>query len=287
MLVALAIAIAPSAALAGKKEDAKAHIAKATRAHKDGQYETARAELEAAYALDPQPDLLYALGQVHAKLGNCGEAITYYKRFAATQTSPQVAQVVDQAIAACKPTSEPAPATPEPASDAPVGERPADEPAPASESSGTSASAPENAPAPVAPARRAPRSPAVTQPSPFSNQSRVPAQRSPWYTDKIGDALVAAGAVAIVIGAIEYRGALSDLDAAEDPATTTNLDRYHELVDSARGKRATSLVLTGVGGGLIAAGIVRFTLRGGKTETRSVGVAPARGGGVVTLQGRF
>ncbi|HEU4727081.1 MAG TPA: hypothetical protein VFT22_04310 [Kofleriaceae bacterium] len=268
-LVAIALASAPAAALAGNKEDAKAHVAKATRAHKDGQYETARVELEAAYALDPQPDLLYALGQVHAKLGDCGEAVTYYKRFAATQTSPQVAQIVDQAIAACKPSSDPAPAAAEPGPEGLAVEHPAENP-------------------PIEPARPAAPPPATRpQPSPFSSAPRAPAPRSPWYTDKIGDALVAAGLIATVIGAVEYRGAVSDLDAAEDPASTTSLDRYHELIDSAREKRATSIVFAGAGGALIAAGIVRYVMHSGKTEARSVGVAPARGGGVVTVLGRF
>jgi len=56
--------VAPASAFAGKKEEAKAHITKATKAHKDGRFEEARVELEAAYALDPNPDLLYAIGQV-------------------------------------------------------------------------------------------------------------------------------------------------------------------------------------------------------------------------------
>src|SRR5258706_10037182 len=111
----LAVLLAPGAALAGKKEDAKAHIARATRAHKEARYADAHAELEAAYQLDPRPDLLYAIGQVDAKLGNCDEAIAHYRRFAATQTDPQVTKVVEQAIAAC----QPAPAAP--AEPAPVG----------------------------------------------------------------------------------------------------------------------------------------------------------------------
>src|SRR5262245_15273374 len=72
--------VAPASAFAGKSDQAKAHVAKATKAHKAGRYEEARAELEAAYALDPKPELLYALGQVQAKLGHCDQALDYYKR---------------------------------------------------------------------------------------------------------------------------------------------------------------------------------------------------------------
>jgi hypothetical protein len=243
-----ALVFAPVAALAGNKDDARAHIAKATRAHKDGRYAEARVELQAAYALDPRPDLLYALGQVDAKLGNCRDAIVHFKRFAATQRDPRVARVVDQAIAACTPAPEPAPAPAAP------------------DRAPSVAAAPPSAPPPIA-------TPAAVQ-------------RSPWYRDTIGDALVASGAIAAVIGLVEYRSALSDLDAAGDRGRTTTLARHDELVDGARQKRTMALVLTGAGGALIGAGIVRFVLRAEPAEVR-VGVAPAHGGGVVTYAGSF
>jgi hypothetical protein len=112
-------------------------------------------------------------------------------------------------------------------------------------------------------------------------------QPSPWYKDQLGGALVLGGVVATVVGLVEYRSALTNLDAAEDTASTTSLARYHELVDNARGKRATSIVFVGAGSALIVAGIVRYVLRGDTTETRTVGVAPAHGGGVVTYEGSF
>jgi tetratricopeptide (TPR) repeat protein len=253
-----ALVAAPAAALADNQDDARAHIAKATRAHKDGRYADARVELQAAYALDPRPDLLYALGQVDAKLGNCRDAIAYYKRFAATQSDPQVGRVVDEAIAACTAAPEPtaAPAATDRAP--PVAARPI-------------------APPPVA-ARPSAPPPVATAPA--------AAQRSPWYRDTIGGALVAGGVIAAVIGFVEYSSALSDLDAAGDRDRTTTLDRYDELVAGAHQKRTMALVLTGAGGALIGAGIVRFVLRSEPAEVR-VGVAPAHGGGVVTYAGRF
>ncbi len=108
----LGLGLAPAIAHADPGEDAKAHVARATQAHKDGRYDDARVELEAAYALTPKPELLYALGQVHAKLGRCGDATAYFQRFVATQHDPQVAKVVDQAIAACKPAAPPPAASP-------------------------------------------------------------------------------------------------------------------------------------------------------------------------------
>jgi len=267
--------VAPASAFAGKKEEAKAHITKATKAHKDGRFEEARVELEAAYALDPDPDLLYAIGQVYAKLGKCNEATTYFKRFGATQKDPKVAKVVDQAIAACKPASEPA-ANPQPANmpsqDSPI--LPTDQPATADK--------------PTSAGDRP--TPAGSRPQPFASGATAPmatSQRSPWYKDKLGDGLVLGGIVATVIGVVEYSGALSDLDTAENRASTTTLARYNELVDSAHGKRTASVVLVGAGGALITAGIIHYVLHGRATESHAIGVAPARGGGVVSYEGRL
>jgi hypothetical protein len=270
--------LAPGSAFAGKKEEAKAHITKATKAHKEGHFEEARVELEAAYALDPNPDLLYALGQVSAKLGKCGEATTYFKRFGATQKDPKVAKVVDQAVAACKPASEPA-ANPSPSSGtAPSSDTP---PPPPDRSTppGDKPSPSMDKPPPVAP-RSQPFAPAATAPV-------ATGQRSPWYKDKLGDGLVLGGIVATVIGIVEYSGALSDLDTAENRMSTTTLARYNELVDSAHGKRTASIVLFGAGGALITGGIVHYVLHGRTTESHAIGVAPARGGGVVSYEGSF
>lgn len=249
VLAMLGALFAPAIALAGDKEDARAHVARATRAHREARYEEALVELETAYRLDPQPDMLYAIGQVDAKLGRCDEAIDHYLRFAATQSDPRVARVVEQAIAACAP-------------DAPPARGARTEPA---------------ATAPPAPVPRAPGAPTAA----------IAAQPEHWYRDKIGGALVAGGAVAAILALVEYRSAVSDLDAAGDRAATTSLARYHELVDRADGKRTTSIVLAGAGAALISTGVVRYVLHSRTLETHDVAIAPARGGGVVTYGGRF
>ena len=232
--VVLTVVLAPAAARADRSDEAKAHVAKATQAHKERRYDDARVELEAAYALTPKPELLYALGQVNAKLGRCAEAAASYRQFAASQSDPQVPKVVEQAITACTPAAPPATAPAAP---------PATEPA----------------------ARSEPR---------------------PWYHDKLGDGLVLGGVVLGILGILEYGAARSDLDAAENHASTTTLARYHQLVDDARGERMTAIVLIGSGSLLIAAGIAHYVLHDRGTEVR-VGAAPVRGGGVVTYQGSF
>jgi tetratricopeptide (TPR) repeat protein len=119
VMIAALIAL-PLAADAGPKEDAQGHIAKATEAHTAGNFSVSLTELEAAYALDPQPDLLYALGQVQVKLNNCPVAITYYEKFLATQPGPEPANAANEAVSNCNAIiaaaapAEPAPAPPPP-----------------------------------------------------------------------------------------------------------------------------------------------------------------------------
>lgn len=99
-LITFALACVPATALAGDK--AQVHIQKAMEAHKAGNFEEARAQLEAAYAFDPKPELLFALGQVNVKLDRCKDAIDYYERFLATNPSAQATSDTKQAIATCQ-----------------------------------------------------------------------------------------------------------------------------------------------------------------------------------------
>ena len=120
-LLILALVALPLVAVAGPKEDAQKHIAKATEAHQAGKYDVALTELQVAHALDPQPDLLYAMGQVQVKLGKCNDAIVSYEKFLATNPPTEPSNAAREAIDQCKaqapaPTPEPAPApTPAPA----------------------------------------------------------------------------------------------------------------------------------------------------------------------------
>ena len=240
---------------AGPKETAKKHLETATQAHADGKFELALSELQKAYKLDPQPDLLYAIGQVYAKLGDCDEATAYYNKFLAASTDPAVKPAVEEAIASCKPAA---------AEDPPPVEPPPAEPPPAEP---PGASEPPQQTAPVA-----------------STSLTVAARaESPWYKDVLGDALVIGGVAATLGGVIVYRGAVSDLDAAED---SDDLARYQELVDHAKSRRTMSLVFIGGGAALVTAGVLRYLLRDPDSE-RGVAIAPTHQGGVVTWGGRF
>lgn len=114
-LVAVLLAVAPAVALAKTpQQEAKALVAKAMKAHEKGDYATALTNLQAAYEKDPQPELLYAIAQVHVKLLQCREAITYYERFLATNPSEAAAKDTREAIDTCKAQLPPDPPPPPP-----------------------------------------------------------------------------------------------------------------------------------------------------------------------------
>jgi tetratricopeptide (TPR) repeat protein len=269
-LATILLVAMPLVAVAGPKEQAKAHIAKATAAHKDGKFAVALDELQAAYKLDPKPDLLFAIAQVYVKLDNCADAIPFYEKFLASTKDPQAQPVVTEAIDACKaklaqaqpvvtPTTTPEP-VPEPVA------KPEPEPKPEVHV----APPPEELPP-----RRDPVAPSLTV--------QVSTER-PWYRDTIADSLLIGGVIAGVVGIVVYSQARSDLDSAE---SSTTLAGYNQLVDSSHSKQTLSIVLVGGGAALIGGGVVRLMLRDHGKSTHGVGMIPTSGGGLVTWTGGF
>ncbi len=257
---------------AAKKQQAKSHIQKAMKAHAKDNFKVALSELQAAYKLDPEPDLLYAIGQVYAKLDRCDDAIKTYQAYLATRPVAQATVDTQQAIASCESKREPAPPPPPVVREADPPPPPADPP-------------PQREPPPPPPpvVRRAPPPP---RPRPLpAIVAAEPAKRSPWYKDKLGDALVITGVASGLVGVVLYAGARSDLDDAE---ATRDISRYRALVDDAKATRTLSVVFLGGGAVLIGAGIVRYATRGpaARDEAR-VGMVPADGGGLVTWSGGF
>lgn len=230
------------------KAEARAHIARATELHSASKFREALDELEKAYALDPEPPLLYAMGQVYVSLGECDQAITFYERFLASKPSAKSAALANEAIEVCK-TNPPV-----------IDVAPADEPAPAV--------APRPVIDPVAP-------------PPRTADSR-PAR--PWYADHVADALVATGVVAGVVSVVVYRGAVGDRERAD---ATDSYETYASLIDRAHTKRAYAIGF-GVGGvALATAGVLHFVLRGRDGGGDGLQIQPTRSGGSVSWVGRF
>ena len=122
LLIAALCATATAGPSAKDKKEAKKHIKAATDAHQQQKFDVALTELQAAYALDPQPDLLYAIGQVQVKLGNCPEAIMSYEQFIESKPAPEVADAANEAIKVCREqlAAQPPPPPPPEAAPQPV-----------------------------------------------------------------------------------------------------------------------------------------------------------------------
>lgn len=273
--VVLAMLVAGPRAFA---DDAKAHVQRAMQLHGEGKYAEALDELTQAYALDPQPDLLYAIAQVDVKLDHCSDAIAFYEKFLASRPKPGPAGAAREAISVCKkklaepkkpdPTPEPAVAEPPPAPDPEETKHADTEPI---ETKTVEAR-------PVVTATAEPI--AAPEPPPVPER---PSGTSPWYADPVGDTLVIAGLAGGGAGIAMYHGASSDLDKAEKaPSYQASLD----LVDSAHRARTYALV-AGIGGAVVlTAGVIHLVLHH-RAATDHVAIVPARGGGLVTLGGRF
>jgi hypothetical protein len=299
----LSISLVCSLAFAGPKQEAKKHVDKAMKAHADGKFHIALSELRAAYKLDPQPDLLYAMGQVYSKLGRCTDATAAFERFRkAKHADPSIGKVVDEAVAACKHTSD-SPfvdaqaADVEPAKAASKGE-PAKT---ASKVEPTKAASKGEMPAPPPPTELpppvAPPPPPVTQPTPPVTQPTPPpsmtppasvapalppvAANRPWYTDALGDALLATGVVGLAGAGFEFRAARTSID---DSAHATTLAQYTHAVDDAHHKRTYSLIIGGAGAALVAGALVHYKLHGKHAESH-VAIVPASGGGILCWTG--
>ena len=172
----LAVIAISGRAFGDPKAEAKEHIERATALHHDGHYAEALDELKTAYTLDPQPELLYGIAQIHVKLGQCPQAITFYERFLTSDPKPGPAGAARQAIEICK-------SNPPPVADV----------------------QPETKPEPHKP--ELPKLEAL----PVATD-----QPPPWYlADKLADGLVIGGAVSGIIAVVSYASARSDLAQAK------------------------------------------------------------------------
>ena len=248
-----AIIASPATALADKKA-ARPHLEKASSLYSAAKYSDALTELTLAYTLDADPGILFAIGQVHVKLGDCANATAFYQRFLDSHPADDEAAVAREAIEKCSYAARRVEPKPEPV------------PEPK----------PEPKPTPPAPPPPAPEPRVATEPAP------VPL--APWYSDRLGDGLAIAGIVVGATSGLLYGAALGARDNADHAATyqiySDELDRAHSL--------RTYSIVTAVGGvALVAAGIARYALHDRHAEHHMVAAAPTRGGALVTCEVRF
>ena len=84
-----------SALALGPNAEVSERIERAEALYQEERFDEALAELEAAYAMEPRPELLFAMGQAARSGGDCETAIRHYEQFiaeAAKETDRAVAQ---------------------------------------------------------------------------------------------------------------------------------------------------------------------------------------------------
>jgi tetratricopeptide (TPR) repeat protein len=193
-----------TAAFADDVSDAKAHFRKGTAAYALGHYGDAATEWEAAFALQPDPALLYNAAQAHRLAGNHPRALQLYQsylRLYASQVKNQdevkrhIAElqraIATQEQASHSPPTTPVPVTSQPSTAPSVATRtPAQEPPPSREPA-------------TAPPTTTPPEPATTTAPPTQAPSVVasappPAEHKPiykktWFWVTVGAAVVVVG----------------------------------------------------------------------------------------------
>jgi hypothetical protein len=270
-----------------KAASVKTHMDRAAKAHKATKFDVALTELEAAYAIEPQPKLQFAIAQVQAKLDRCDSAIENYEKFLASTKDKQKQSIVKQAIAACRtkvaaaappPEPTPPPTTSTTSDNVFRDKKPVEEPPVAPPPvEPTPAPAPE--PAPIIDDAPPPAS------SPIMGRAEAPPRSGtrPWYKDVVGDALVVGGVASGALSVVMYLKAKTELDDAE---SATSLTGYEQLVNQAHDHRTYAVIFAGAGVVLLGGGLLRYALHD-SGESRGVALAPTSGGAVVTWGGGF
>ena len=202
--------------------EAREHFDRGLAGYNDKEYATAIKELRVAYALDPQPVILFAWAQAERLYGRCSRANKLYQRFLRSKPTRQQAEAARMGLDRCKDQPDTATADPE---DEDEPEEKLEAPAPA----------PVEAPPPPPP-----------EPAPRRK------------IDGVGVGLASAGAVLAGVGVgLLGAGQSKARDAAEG---SPSYDAYADEAAGVRRLRITGGVLAGVGGALLVGGIVKLIL---------------------------
>lgn len=230
--------------------DAKAHFERAQRAFSEQDYEAAIPELKAAYALEPNPMLLYAWAQAERLAGSCARAVELYRRFLATGPEAEQRQLAEANLLDCEAELPDVP--PPQTSDANEDEA-AEDPDEGDEEPA--------APKPDRPTRK-------------------------WYTDPVGGALAGSGAAFAIAGGAMMgvaRSRVNNLAVAVE-------DDYLRETTAATRLNTAGIVVLGAGGALLLGAGIRYAIvarKGAAASATAWRVQPVWLGRGLGLRGRF
>jgi tetratricopeptide (TPR) repeat protein len=105
LYVAIVVCAASVAHADGRLSDAaKAHMDRGLAEYQAKNYEAAVIEFQAAYAIEPRREILFAWGQAERLRGDCPRALTLYRQFLGLSPPPDEAKRADERIAECERT---------------------------------------------------------------------------------------------------------------------------------------------------------------------------------------
>ena len=270
MTALVLVSVASAAHAKPKRRDARAAFDRGVAAYQKGKYEAASEALARSFDLERDVDTLFAWAQSERKLDHCEKAIELYQKLLAFSLPAANKTVVEQKLDECRVVAaQPPPkATPVPV------DAPATEPRPAEPRSTEPGPGPGTTAGAVDPSARPRPAPAV----------REAAVASPWYTDPVALGLLGAGLAATGAGTGFLISAKS-LDGDAKKAAT--YDDTRELSDKARSRGNVGLIATGLGGALIAGGVVWIVMHRDTAEQHAVTGWLAPGGGGLAVAGAF
>jgi hypothetical protein len=218
--------------------EVQGHVDRGLALYEAKEYAAAAVELETAYALGQQRDVLYALAQAKRLAGDCRAAVPLYRKFLDANPPAREADLARKNVTRCEDAK--------PDKDVHV-------------------TAPQ-APSPAAPTLPAPSTPTGPSPSatvegPLHSTERAEPPKSPavaWYKDVPGDMLLGGAVIGAGVSGFFYFSGRSQLEAARSAS------RYDDAQTHARGAdrdRNVALVCGAAGGALLVSAILRFVLR--------------------------
>jgi tetratricopeptide (TPR) repeat protein len=207
---------------AGAKSEARRHWDEGQRLYEAGRYDDAIREFRAGYALEPNPEFLYALGQTERRKGDCRAALEYYRGFLRLVAGAAQIEAAQLQIRRCE--------------DQLAGSvRAGVPPAPPTVASSTSRPGSGLAPEPALAVRPAAR---------------------PWYTDWLGGTLAVGGLAAVVAGST----LLADAGRTVSPSGRT-YGGYDAALETRDHKRIAGATVAAGGALLAGMAVLRYRLR--------------------------
>jgi hypothetical protein len=246
LIAALVLASAPALA-APKGAAAKKQFDRGVKAYTANDFAGAADAMRESYALERDPETLFAWAQAERKLDDCEKAIALYGELLGYDLPAENKQVVETNISECKDilAAQQAAKTEEP---------PPKEPAP---------------PPPV--------TPIVVQPPPPPHETT-----RAWWKDPVGDGLVLVGIGGLVVGGIKLASAAS---ADSDKANATSYVDFKHFSDKATTDGKVGVIAASAGGALVVLGVIWYATHREHEQTVTGWLGPTGGG--VGIAGGF